>query len=177
MKQVQKGGFKMKAFLDKMPSTRISNYGFLNTHTLKFKNATEELGLSTPTFSNGAAYGDLDGDGDVDLVVNNENGEAFMYRNTTSERKTGAHYLKVALKGSGMNTFGIGAKVICYTNGMQQLIEQMPVRGFESSAEPVLNFGMSKYKNIDSIKVIWPDMKNAGNQGRKNEHSCNFKSN
>ena len=159
MRQVQKGGFKMKSFLDKMPSTPISNYGFLNTHTLKFKNATEQLGLSTPTFSNGAAYGDLDGDGDVDLVVNNENGEAFMYRNTTSERKTGAHYLKVALKGIGMNTFGIGAKVICYTQGMQQLIEQMPVRGFESSAEPVLNFGMGKYKQVDSIKVIWPDMK------------------
>lgn len=159
MRQVQKGGFKMKSFLDKMPATPIANYGFLNTHTLKFKNATEELGLSTPTFSNGAAYGDLDDDGDVDLVVNNENGEAFMYRNTTSERKTGARYLKITLKGSGMNTFGIGAKVICYTSGMQQLIEQMPVRGFESSAEPVLNFGMGKYKNADSIKVIWPDMK------------------
>ena len=158
LNEIKHCGFKAKIFLDKMPKTPISSYGFVNQKNLQFKNQTLELGLSKPGFSNGAAYGDLDGDGDLDLVVNNENGEAYIYRNMTSERMH-AHYLKVNLKGKGMNTFGIGAKVTIYTNGMQQLLEQQPTRGFESSSEPVLNFGTGNYKKVDSLRVIWPDMK------------------
>lgn len=158
LNQVKHGGFDPKKIMDKIPKTAISSYGFLNQKNLTFKNATAQLGFDKPNFSNGAAYGDLDGDGDLDLVVNNENGEAYIYRNMTSER-THAHFLKVSLKGKGMNTFGIGAKVTVYTKGTQQLIEEMPARGFQSSSDPVLNFGTGGVNKVDSLRVIWPDLK------------------
>ena len=146
-----------KELLDKMKASKISNYAFINQHNLQFKNRTNELGLAQPSFSNGAAYADLDNDGDLDLIVNNENMPCFV-KNRSNEKK-GFNFLKVALKGNDRNTFGVGAEVSIYTGNEKQVRMQMPSRGFESSVDPVLQFGLGNHNKIDSIIIIWPDQK------------------
>jgi enediyne biosynthesis protein E4 len=147
-------GFDFTDILKKMPSVPIPNYAFINQKNLIFKNESAALGFGQPSFSNGAAYADLDGDGDLDLVINNENQEAFVYRNMSTEQLHN-HYLKVKLDGDSMNTYGYGARVKLYTDSNVQTLEQMPSRGFQSSVDPVLNFGLGKTNRVDSLTIQW----------------------
>ena len=141
-----------------MVSKKLPNYAFVNQKNDNFKNQSEALGLGEPGFSNGAAYADLDNDGDLDLIVNNLNSESFIYRNNTSE-KYKRNYLTIQLKGESTNTFGIGTTVTIYANGMQQTVQNYPCRGFQSCVEPVLSFGLDTVQKIDSLVVVWPGFK------------------
>ncbi len=154
--QIKEHGLDYKDILDKMPSVPIPKYAFVNQKNLRFKNESALLGFGKPSFSNGAAYADLDGDGDMDLVINNVNSDAFVYRNMTSETLH-HHYLKIKLKGDSLNTFGIGARVTLFAKDGEQVLEEMPSRGFQSSVDPDLNFGLGNDASIDSLIVRWPE--------------------
>ncbi|HEV8357274.1 MAG TPA: VCBS repeat-containing protein [Gemmatimonadales bacterium] len=139
-----------------MGSTPISNYAFRNDGDLSFSNQAAGWGLDTPSFSNGAAYGDLDGDGAPDLVVNNVNQEAFVYRNN-ARTLLGNRYLEVRLEGEGANRFAIGARVTVETAGQKLFQELEPSRGFQSSVDYVLNFGLGRRDSVEAVTVEWPD--------------------
>ncbi len=147
-----------KKLIDLIPSNPIPNYAFSGTDGLRFVNKAEEWGLAQPSFSNGSAYGDLDNDGDLDLVVNNVNMEAFVYRNRASEQGRG-HWLQVRLEGESPNTLGVGAQLSVWAGGKLHWREQMPQRGFQSSVDPRLHVGLGEASRIDSLQIVWPDGK------------------
>ncbi len=146
-----------KQLYEKMPLYPNYNCIFKNNGDLTFSNMDKSWGFNTRSFSNGSTYADLDNDGDLDLIVNNINASAYIYRNNASAL-TGNHFLSVVLKGKGMNTRGIGARVTVYSGGHEQIEEQFPTRGFLSATSDVLHFGLGKTGVIDSVLVRWPDL-------------------
>ena len=142
------------SIINKMPSVPILNYAFKNNKDMTFTDVTKDFGFTETSFSNGAAYGDLDNDGDLDLIVNNVNMPLFVYQNNTKN-----NHLKIQLKGTKKNTFAIGSIVELYTGNQILRQELMPSRGFQSSVDYTMTFGLGELQNIDSLRVIWPNQK------------------
>lgn len=146
--------FEMWKLIQQMPSTKLNNYVFRNNHDLSFSNVTKAWGFTKSSISNGSAYADLDNDGDLDLIINHLNDEASVYKNNSSET-THQHYIKIKLNGSGKNTLSVGAKVYVQSAHNKQMQEEFITRGFQSSVDPVMHFGLGADSIIQSIKVEW----------------------
>lgn len=147
----------VSAMLAEIPEVKLHNYAFRNNGNCNFNNITYEWGLEKPSFSNGAAYADLDNDGDLDMIVNNIDDEAFVYENTLMDsRPEDKHYLTITLKGDEKNINGLGAWIELYYGNQQQVYEQTPYRGYLSSIEINPHFGLDS-SMIDSIIIKWPD--------------------
>lgn len=145
-----------KAMLEKMPDGKWHNYMFKGSESLRFEDVSGTWGFETENLSNGAAYADLDGDGDLDLITNNINEAAGIYENTATALP-GHRYLRIHLEGKDRNTFATGAKAFVFARGKMQFQELQPERGFLSSVEPILSFGLANEELLDSLVIIWPD--------------------
>jgi enediyne biosynthesis protein E4 len=147
--------------LASLKHVNLPNYLYINQHDLTFTDDSENGGINEPSMSNGAAYADLDNDGDLDLVVNNISKEAFVFINNTNQKNKApaTHFLSIQLIGDSMNNRGFGSKIFVYNNGKAQLQEQNPVRGYFSSVDQQLIFGLGKNNRVDSLCILWPDGK------------------
>lgn len=157
IEEAKKGNLNFRTFdlVKKMPSNKPVNYLFRNEGNLQFSDVSEKWGFNTNAISNGAAYADLDNDGDLDIIICNNNEPVMLYRNNVSEMQD-HHYCKIKLEAEGKNLFAYGAKVKLYAGGTNQYLEQYPVRGYQSTISPVLHFGLGGKTTIDSIIVEWP---------------------
>ncbi len=145
----------LKKLIDAMPSKPVKNAVFKNEGQLNFSYQSEAWGLNEPTFSNGSAYGDLDNDGDLDLVTNNVDAPASLYRNNSN---TGVNRsIGVVLKYKDANVHAIGAKVLIVADTLRSLFEYYPAKGFQSCSAVPLLFGVGERSTIDSLIIIWPN--------------------
>ncbi|MCW5515071.1 VCBS repeat-containing protein [Muriicola sp. Z0-33] len=144
------------SIINKMPIKPQPNFAFKNNGDITFDNANKEWGFELPSMSNGAAYGDLDNDGDLDVVVNNVNMDAFIYKNNTSERLD-RNYIKLKFEGAEKNKFAIGTTAMLYYDDRVVMQELVPFRGFQSSMDYIMTIGLGEYQKVDSIRIIWPD--------------------
>ena len=147
----------IKQLIDSIPSHKIPNFSFKNEGSYIFTNKANDWGLDLPSHSNGSAYGDLDNDGDLDLVINNVNMPAFIYENKSTTLLKDHHFLTINLVGEGLNTFALGSKVNLYSKNKIYYQELAPMRGFMSSVDYRLNFGLGMDSIIDSLIIEWPD--------------------
>jgi len=146
---------KDMALVDKFPEIKLPNRFFLNNHDLKFNDISKAVEGNALTFSNGAAYADLDNDGDIDIITNNIDDPAMVYENlSSSENKN--HYVTLKLNGSAVNPFAVGAKAFIFFNDNVQAFENFPARGFQSSMQIPMNVGLGNH-SADSIIIVWPD--------------------
>ncbi len=158
LQEAQDNGEKMSKVIEelvkKTPQRKIENYFFKNNGNLTYTKTSAAWGLKSPTFSNGAAYGDLDNDGDLDLVINNINEKASILRNDSH-----LNFIQFQLKGNDENPFGIGTKISIETEKGNQHIENYPTRGYQSAVEPLVHFGLSDAERIKKATIAWPDGK------------------
>lgn len=148
-----------QALLNELPGIKIHNYIYKNRGNLTFSDESVSWGMATPTYSNGAAYADLDGDGDLDLVINNIDEPASILENHLNDKGpvVKANYLRISLTGPPLNREGFGTTILLKHHGSIQHQYFNPVRGYLSSVEPVIHFGLGSLKQVDSLEVIWPD--------------------
>jgi hypothetical protein len=150
-----------KDILERIPQVKLHKYAYRNNGDLRFTDVSRDWGLMTTAFSNGTVYADLDGDGDLDLVMNNINDEAMIFRNMSRERdKENHHYLQVSLRGDSLNRDGQGAWIeLHYDHGRQQVYENTPYRGYLSTVQNIAHFGLGALHSVDSVLVRWPNGK------------------
>lgn len=147
---------ELHTIINKMPSIHVLNKAYKNGGNLSFTDVGEAWGFTQPSFSNGAAYGDLDNDGDLDLIVNNVNQPAYIYRNNAQQYHQ-QNYLSISLQGSSHNRFAIGSTIKVYQGGQVLTREVIPSRGFQSSVDYKVIIGLGKTTQVDSMVVYWPD--------------------
>ena len=158
--RLQKGeqAVSVAEYISQMPGIYLPNYIFKNDGNDHFTNKVKEWGFNHSTFSHGGAYADLDNDGDLDLVINNTQEAAGVYRNNCAKTSI-TNYVKIKLQGTSTNTAGIGAKIYAYAGKDQYYLENTPIRGYQSSGNTDLHIGLGVHQKMDSLRVVWPDQK------------------
>lgn len=147
---------KFKSLVEQLPGIHLPNVMYKNNGETQFTDISSQWIGNQKSYSNGSAYADLDLDGDLDLIINNINSPAFILENHTSEK--GKKFLRIQLKGTDKNRNAIGAKITLWENGNKQTQYQSTVKGYLSSVEPIIHFGIHS-EIVDSLQIVWPDGK------------------